>query len=340
MKKEIEIEVFRADDRASRGITSADIAELAASYDAEAFPAPAVIGHPKSDSPAHGIIAGFRAEGNKLFAKLTDIKDDLIDKVKSGELINRSMAFFGPDHEANPTPGKLAARHLGFLGGSAPGIPGMSNLRKAFSFSAGDDELVIDGPPAEAIIFTAAPTPVRNVNEEPEKEPSPMADKNDDKSAEFEAREAEIKAREEAAEAREKAAAEREKEFAAQAETSRKAANKVRVDGLVASGRVLPANRDALEKVFNALDTGELEFAADDKGSAADKLVSIMSSGPKLVDDSGKPLSPSTEREFSAGKDHQATARKITARANELRNDDASLTFEAAVEIAQKEMEG
>lgn len=327
----IELEVFRADDRASRGISSADIADLASAYDAETSPAPAVIGHPKSDSPAKGIISAFRAEGNKLFATITNLKSDLIEGIKDGSFINRSMAFFGPDHEANPTPGKLAARHLGFLGGSAPGIPGMSPLKKAFSFNA-EDELVIDEAPAEAIIFTAAPTPVRTVKEEvPE-----MAEKKTDeeKAAEFKAAEDKI------AEDR-KALEDERAEFAAQRETSRKAANKGLVDALVTSGRVLPADRDDLEKVFNALDDAELEFSAEDKSFAANKLSDILGKGPKLVDDKGDPISPTGEKEtFEAGDDHSAKANKITAAARDLMKENRALSFSAAVEKVTQDMEG
>lgn len=323
MDDEIEIEVFRADTRASRGITAADIADVAA-FDCDANPVPVVIGHPKTDSPAEGTIKAFRAEGSKLFATLKGLSSKLLEDVKAGKLINRSMAFFGGDHEANPTPGKLAPRHLGFLGGSAPGIPGMSKLATAFSFAADDDavveNLVVDGEPAEAVLFAAAPTPVFTVQEEPKG-----------------MNEEELKAEAERL-AQEKAAFEAErKEFAANAEASRKAANKARVDALVTAGKVLPADRANLETVFNALDDGELEFAADDKGRAADKLAAILGKGPAVVDVSGKPLSPGADSPtFSAGKgaDHST----ITAAARELMSKDKSLTFEAAVErVTEKE---
>lgn len=324
MDEEIEIEVFRADTRASRGISSADIADVAA-FDCDANPIPVCIGHPKTDSPAEGTVKAFRADGSKLFATLKGLSEKLIEQLKGGKLINRSMAFFGGDHEANPTPGKLAPRHLGFLGASAPGIPGMSNLATAFSFNA-EDELIVEGEPAPAILYRAAPTEVFTVQEEPL-----TMDETPEQKAAREQREAEITAREEKLEADEAA-------FNARAETSRKAANKSRVAALVDAGRVLPADRDALETVFNALDDGELEFASDDKGFAADKLASIIGKGPKLVDTSGEPISPQGDKTFAAGKG--ASASEISAKARQLMSEDKSLSFEAAVEKVTEGQEG
>jgi hypothetical protein len=314
--KEIELEVFRADTRASRGITSTDIADLAAAYNADENPVAAVIGHPKDDTPAHGVISAFRAEGNKLFATLKDVSEELVDSIKSSKIINRSMAFFGKDHEANPTPGKLAPRHLGFLGGSAPGIPGMSSLKKALSFSAEDDIIIADGAPSDAIIFEAA-TPVVSVQEEQKL----MSEKTQEQL------DAEFKAREDAIAERERQAEEREKQFAADAEKAHNAAAAARVDSLVATGKVLPANRDDLVKVFSALKGDELEFSADDKSTAGDKLAKIFAAGPDLVDVSGKKLSP--DQKFSA--DKPKTADEITAAANKL-VEEKGISFAAAVE--------
>jgi hypothetical protein len=328
--KDVEIEVFRA-GKASRGITADDLAPLA-EFDCDANPVPLVIGHPKSDSPAKGVIKKFRVAGSSLFATLGNIADDLVESVKSGELLNRSIAFFSPEHEANPTPGKLAPRHLGFLGGSAPGIPGMSPLKNAFAFAAGDDEdgddhFTVIGDPAEALVFEAAPTPVRRIQEEPAgMTPEQIAAEEKrlkDERTTFEAQ---------------------QREFAASRETARKAANKTIVDGLVANGKVLPADKPALELVFNALSDDELEFSADDKGTAAGKLAAILGKGPAVgpkLDAAGKPVSPTGD--FNAddhGGDKNAQGRSIAAKARKLVEAEPGLTFEAAVERLTNEAEG
>jgi hypothetical protein len=309
---ELELEVFRADEKASRGITSADIAATAAAYDPAKNPAHICIGHPKSDTPAYGVIAGLRAEGSRLFATLKDVGEKVIKGVKDGTLVNRSFAFFSRDHESNPVPGVLYPRHLGFLGASAPGIPGLTNIKKALTFNADDDTFDVDGAPAPAVLFEAAvePTPTFTVTEE-----SNVAD---DKTAEDLRKEREALDRERA-------------EFAAERDSARKAGNKALVDGLVTAGKVLPANADKLALIFDALDAEPLEFeAGKDKRPAASELAALLGEGPRLVDVDGKPLSPS--KEFDAKGDKPKTAGEITAAANALVKDEPGLTFEAAVE--------
>lgn len=320
MQDEIEIEVFRADTRASRGLTAAHIAEVA-EFDCDTHPVGGVIGHPKSDSPAVATVKKLRAEGNKLFATVGDFKDKLIEGIRDKSILNRSMAFFDPDHEANPTPGKWAPRHLGFLGAAAPGIPGMGKLADAFSFSA-DDDLVIEGDPAEALIFEAAPTPVRRIQEEASsmtaEEIAAEAKRLADERAEFTAEQT---------------------AFAASRKTASENANRARVASLITAGRVLPADKDALEMVFNALGDDELTFSADDKGQAADKLAAIILKGPVLVDTTGKPISPSAPKEFAASGNASKDAKALTAAAKELMDKDKSLTFEAAIETVTAEQE-
>lgn len=321
---DIELEVFRGGDKASRGITAERLAALE-SFDCDAHPVPIVIGHPKSDSPAQGLIKGFRLEGAKLFAKLSNVSKKIVDGVRKGELINRSMAFFPEDHESNPTPGKLAPRHLGFLGGAAPGIPGMKPLAKALAFSADDDDdsLVATAEPAEAIMFAAdddvEPTPVLTVFEA--KEPTKMPD---------------VLTPEQIAanEAADKAIKDRETAFAARVRNQFEASNARTLDALVAEGKVLPAEVDGLRLAFNAFDpeAEELTFGAGDKATKATAVSHIFAfmagALPKRVPVDEERQSP-TEN-FNAG-DKPKTPEQITAAAEKLVKDEG-LTFEAAVE--------
>lgn len=321
---EIELEVFRGGDRASRGITAERLAALE-SFDCDANPVPIVIGHPKSDSPAEGLIKGFRLEGSKLFAKLSGLSKTIVDGVRSGKLINRSMAFFPENHESNPTPGKLAPRHLGFLGGSAPGIPGMKPLAKALSFSADDDDdsLVATEAPAEAIIFAAAedeaPTPVFTVLDP--KEPTNMPDVKTPEQIEADRV------------AADKAIKDRETAFAARVRNQFEAANARAIDALVAEGKVLPAEVDGLKLAFNALDpeAEELTFGAGDKATkatAVSHLFAFMATAiPKRVPLGKDPKSPTEE--FNA-EDTPTSPEDVTAKATALVKE-KGLTFEAAV---------
>jgi hypothetical protein len=307
---EVELEVFRADDKASRGITSQDIAETAAVYDPDKNPAAICIGHPKSDTPAYGVIAGLRAEGNRLFATIKNVGDKVVEGIKTGKLLNRSMAFFGKDHEANPFPGKLYPRHLGFLGASAPGIPNLSNIKKALAFSA-EDELEVDGDPAPAVVFDAArePTPTLTIQEE-----SKVAE---EKTAEQLA-------------ADRKALDDERAAFEAERENVRKGANKSLVDSLVTAGKVLPADADKLATIFNALDAEPLEFeAGKEKRSASAELADLLRNGVTLVDTTGKRESPTGAPTFAA--EVKADPKKIENEARKLMESDKTLTFEAAV---------
>lgn len=260
---EIEVEAFRADTRASRGITAAHIKEAAESYDAEKAPAPLVFGHPAHDSPALGVISGARAEGNKLFVRLKNIHDAVKTAVRERRILGRSVAFWSPDHPSNPVPGKYTLRHLGLLGGMAPAIPGMAALRfSADESTLESDEDGKDIPPEAAVVFTAEPeggTPVATVSEpapaKTPKEPTMTEEEIKAKEAEFAAKEKEIADREKAAKAK-------EDEFAAAAKAQREGENKATVDKAVAEGRILPAEADDLVKVFNSLPTDALTFSA------------------------------------------------------------------------------
>jgi hypothetical protein len=313
-----EIEVFRADTRASRGITTERLASVAA-FDCETHPIGCVIGHPKSDSPAEGRITGFRLDGNKLFASLKGVTQKVVDGIKNGSILNRSMAFFGEDDDANPTPGKLAPRHLGFLGGAAPGIPGMTSLSKALAFAADDeagDNLLIEGDPAPAWIEQPAGTSVIFTAKEPEMsivDPNAPVEKSPAELA-FEAR---------------------QDEFAKRVRMQFEASNGSAIDALVREGKVLPVEAEGLKLAFNAFDpeAEDLTFGAGDKqtkASAVSHILTFMAGVPKRVPVDTR-LSPN--KEFTAGDEKPKfnTPAEFNAAAEKLAKEQ-NLSFEAAAE--------
>jgi len=323
----IEIEVFRAGSRASRGITAEQLAEVA-SFDCDANPVGICFGHPKSNDPAAGTIAGFRADGNRLFAKVKAFTDKAVDGIKSGAWINRSMAFFHPDDEANPTPGKFAPRHLGLLGAAAPGIPGMGSLQKALAFAADGETLIVDGPPAAA--WVEDPTSTDIIFTAPEAKPEPKA--------------MEFTAEQKAENERLKAEADRLKAdrlaFEAEQTTAFESGNASLVAGLVTAGKVLPAEADKLKMVFNALGRDTLEFSATDKSTPAAALASFLGEAlTKRVPINDK-LSPPTEfsaKDAPAG-NWQSQAADIDGKARQRMKEKPSLDFVAAVEEIEREI--
>jgi hypothetical protein len=325
MPEEVEIEVFRADPRASRGITADILASIATEFDGNGDPVPICIGHPTSNAPGYGEVKAFRAEGPSLFATLAGKFDKIVEGVKDGSILNRSMAFWPAGHSSNPKPGRIWPRHLGFLGASTPGIPNMPRLDKALAFSAEDDNIETTGDPAPAVIEDAAPTPV--IHFQAPQEPDPMAEPT----------------AEEIAESRRQLEAD-QLAFAARQRETRATANAGIVDSLVAAGKVLPKDKDRVLFVFNALGDKDhedkaFEFDAGDgkKQSPAAALAEIFGGAVKLVPVDTNRQSPRSE--FSSGGDLD-TSSKITAAARTLMETDKSLTFEAAVERVTEQEEG
>jgi len=260
---EVEVEAFRADTKASKGLTAAHIAKAAALYNPETAPAPLVFGHPKNDSPSLGLVSAARAEGSKLFLKLKDIAAETVQAVKDRKILGRSIAFWDPDHPSNPNPGHYSIRHLGLLGGQAPAIANLSPLR----FSAEEDALESDDGPADAIIYAVEDTPTRvqTVTEPRPKEPT-MADEKtaDELKIELAASETAREAAEKEAADLKAAAEKRDREFAAAEANRRTTENTAALDAVVAEGRVLPAEKDDLAQLFEALPVEAKTFAAGD----------------------------------------------------------------------------
>lgn len=324
--KEQWIEAFRIGGAASRHIKPEHLAEVV-DDDFEANPRALCFGHPKSDDPAAGTIAGAKVEGNSLMIKLGQLTDKAIDGIKSGAWLNRSAAFFDPSHEANPRPGKWTLRHVGLLGGSAPGIPNMTPLKTSLAFEADDDGeiLITTGDPADALVYAAAATPVHYVFDA--KEPS-MTEKTPEQLA------TEFKAREDALELREKQAAERIR-------NSFEAGNSSTVDALVEAGKVLPAEAADLKAVFNAFDPegDELTFGAGDKATkatASARLGAFLTAAlGKRVPVGGR-QSPSEE--FDAANEFTTPA-ALTAAATALAKD-KGISFDAAYEQLAEKQQG
>lgn len=299
MSQEIEIEAFRSGTAASKGITAAQIADVASGYDPDRNPAPVVMGHPSDDqsAPAFGAISGARVEGGKLFLRIKNLAQEAIDGVRQSRILNRSVAFWHPDHPSNPTPGKLSLRHLGLLGGSPPAIPNMAPLR----FSAEDqDQLVADGEPGAPVIFAAADQPkLADLLDEPAIAgiATAVAAILQPKGKEFGVTDEELKAKAAQIAEQEAALAQREADlkaketqFAADEEARAKAAKEAREKAntefaaqLVQDGKFPAGHKDDLTTVLNALPADVLQFSGDANETPADALKRILGSYPAAI---------------------------------------------------------
>lgn len=138
-----EIEIFAAGDHTSSNgmalsFSLGDLDAIAQSYNPKIFDAPAVVGHPRDNSPAYGWVESVKRVGGKLIAKLRDIDPEFEEAVKAKRYKKISASFYSPDSPANPNPGTYYLRHVGFLGGMAPAVKGLKSV--AFS----EDEGVVE----------------------------------------------------------------------------------------------------------------------------------------------------------------------------------------------------
>lgn len=101
---------------------------IAQKYADSEHEAPAVIGHPKTNSPAWGWVEGFKRVGTELVFKLSQVAPEFEQWVKDGRYKKRSISLY-PD---------LTPRHIGFLGGQPPAVPGLAD-----AFSTPPDENLI-----------------------------------------------------------------------------------------------------------------------------------------------------------------------------------------------------
>lgn len=104
-----------------------DLQEIADGYNAADHPAPIVIGHPQTDAPAYGWVTGLSVKGDKLVADVGDIEPEFSALVKAKRYRKVSASFWKPTAPSNPNPGKWTLKHVGFLGATAPAVPGLKD---------------------------------------------------------------------------------------------------------------------------------------------------------------------------------------------------------------------
>lgn len=294
--------------------SAADLRAIVDAYDPETAPAPIVVGHPDTDAPAYGWVKGFHfdPQEERLFADLHEIEPEFAELVKAGRYKKVSMSFFGPDQSSNPNPGAWYPKHVGFLGAAAPAVSGLKNVSLAdgdavtFEFGErgfeetaslfqmireflieqfgkesadstlppyriewlGDMEIDPPGQTGFASLPKAQPTQALTPAPEPVKEPD-VSPKPTDPS--FAQREASLTAREQKIAAREAQLAHDD--------------NAAFADGLVEAGKLIPASRDKVVAILNALPVDQsVSFAeGDEKLSPGDALRQVLDAQPEVV---------------------------------------------------------
>jgi hypothetical protein len=137
-----EIEIFKAGQHtASNGATldfpRHKLSEAANTYNPKIFRAPAIISH-DTDGVAdrtiadkelcYGVPAQIKLVGNSLKAIFHKMSPKLVQWLRDGALHSISPSFYLPNSPNNPYPGKLALRHIAFLGKTPPSVKGLAPI--------------------------------------------------------------------------------------------------------------------------------------------------------------------------------------------------------------------
>jgi hypothetical protein len=106
------------------------LAAAVAAYAPATHEAPIVVGHPKDNHPAFGWIDHLEltADGVVL-AHPKQVDAEFAELVKEGRYKKRSASWYLPDSPANPSPGTLYLRHVGFLGAQPPALKGLGDVQ-------------------------------------------------------------------------------------------------------------------------------------------------------------------------------------------------------------------
>tara|TARA_R110000868_G_scaffold368852_1_gene631988 strand:- start:10797 stop:11927 length:1131 start_codon:yes stop_codon:yes gene_type:complete len=298
----------------------ADLRAIADAYDPDTAPAPIVVGHPDLDAPAFGWVEGFDFDetSDRLYANLNDIEPAFAELVKAGRFKKVSMSFFAPEQSHNPVPGTWYPKHVGFLGAAAPAVSGLKNAHFAgkgdvtFTADFGElgfeetaslfrsmrdfliekfgleeanralpswniewlDEIEVEKPGRDGLPNYAAP----GARQIPPPKPNEVPAVPKPNDAAFAARDAELTTREQAIKDREAKITHDD--------------NVAFAEKLVTDGRLLPATRDKVVSVLDALPCeASVSFSeGGEKVSPAAALREILEAQPVAVSFGALPL--------------------------------------------------
>lgn len=292
---------FSSNDGTSFTFSAANLAAIAKNYDPARGEAPLTLGHPKTDHPAFGWVERleFDAGTGNLYAVPKQVAPEFADAVSRGAFKKISVALFGPNQPANPKPGDYYIRHVGFLGGHVPAVPGLSPVefaaaadaevslefdaptsyvasvfRRLREFLIGDKGLDVADQVVPDYVVSDLEAQARMPDDDAGADAasgsmfsasSQESSMSNTTQAALDQRQAELDARAAELAALETSLTAKQAEFAAAAAATRRQAITVEVDAAIAAGRVLPAERGLMVELAARCGDGEtIEFAAAD----------------------------------------------------------------------------
>jgi hypothetical protein len=244
--------LFKDSKGQEHNITEETLEKISAEFERKKEEIPIVVGHPKSSSPAFGWVGKVEKIGKELWAETASVAEKFVDAIKGGFYKNRSIAF-------NPT--TFEPIHVGFLGGAAPAVPGLGDV--AFE---GEENPIVEFDGEEGDIITDAPT-------ETKEKTVPEAE-----FAALQQQLAELKTENDNL----------NKQISVMLGDKRAAEFNAMIDGLITAGKVLPAERDSLTKLFATLDKASVEFSAEDENNPLRAFQESLQARPVML--SMKPI--------------------------------------------------
>lgn len=362
-------------DARNRVVTVDDavLSDLAESYDAAAFKAPLVLGHPEDGAPAYGWVERLSVEGGDLYGEIGEVSKDLAEAVKAGRYRNVSISWWPKGHENSPAQDRAALRHVGVLGAQVPVVKGLEPL----SFAAGDEGVVaiefadtafgwrtvkmfvrgmrdwlieregqenadrvvpaylIDtlDEAADRAAETDAPRAFEDPSNAVAKTPEPEETSMSGDKDKKPEQTTDLAEREAALADREAKIKAREAEIEAAAAEARKADAFAFADGLIEDGRLMPAGRDVVADLHRRMAVSDEPIAFAD-GSKKPALESFQD-----LFKGARPIIDLSEASAAdqASEIDGASQADLTRRANEIRKNDPAISFSEAVRQAEKE---
>jgi hypothetical protein len=154
------IEIFSAgqhtDDQGRiHTISPTFLQQVVTNFNASIHESPAVIGHPKDNSPAYGWVSDLRVSDGKLEVKLKDVDPDFEKLVRDGRYKKRSASFYVDKSSVGSAP---YLRHVGFLGAAPPAVKGLRDIQftegdaLTFEFSEGESSMGLEEKEVNGIV--------------------------------------------------------------------------------------------------------------------------------------------------------------------------------------------
>ena len=287
--------------------TEADMQAAVAAYDPTLFAAPLVVGHPTLNDPAYGWVNKLDIKDGLITAEPKDVEAQFAALVNEGRFPKMSASWFPPGHSANPKPEGWYLRHVGFLGAAAPALPGLKPASFAaddkdvvtFDFAASHADNALWSlsrlarsmrdwmigkfslEEADQVIPDYLVRDIETQNTQAMTETSPgfaapasagtqqPAATEDNRAADFAARENDLATREAALLAREQQSATREQQAQAAARLTDCASF---AEQLITTGQLLPREKDAFVSFMAHIPADSVvSFAAEDGSTTTPK---------------------------------------------------------------------